>query len=192
MILEELSKRNKEWFKIALSICKDESLAKELVQEMYLRLKKYIKDIDRITVDGKISSLYIYVTIRNLYYKHQNKRKKNIIFQYKDYDSFDDSDNINYDFCSSIENDIESIDMEEAHKKIMDNILKEVSTWHWYDEKLFKLYFFTDKSLRNIASETKISLTSIYNSCKNYKQILIEKFGEDITDFFNKDYYQIK
>ena len=192
MILEELSKRNKEWFKIALSICKDESLAKELVQEMYLRLKKYIKDIDHITVDGKISSLYIYVTIRNLYYKHQNKRKKNIVFQYKDYDSFDDSENINYDFCSSIEDDIESIDMEEAHKKIMDNILKEVSTWHWYDEKLFKLYFFTDKSLRNIASETRISLTSIYNSCKNYKQILIEKFGEDITDFFNKDYYQIK
>lgn len=192
MILEELSKRNKEWFKISLSICKDESLAKELVQEMYLRLNKYIDNIDRITVDGKISSLYIYVTIRNLYYKHQNKRKKNIIFQYKDYDSFDDGVNINDNFKSSIDNDIELSNMEEAHRKIMDNILKEVSTWHWYDEKLFKLYFFTDKSLRNIASETRISLTSIYNSCKNYKQILIEKFGEDITDFFNKDYYQIK
>lgn len=192
MILEELSKRNKEWFKISLSICKDESLAKELVQEMYLRLNKYIDNIDRITVDGKISSLYIYVTIRNLYYKHQNKRKKNIIFQYKDYDSFDDGVNINDNFKSSIDSDIELSNMEEAHRKIMDNILKEVSTWHWYDEKLFKLYFFTDKSLRNIASETKISLTSIYNSCKNYKQILIEKFGEDITDFFNKDYYQIK
>jgi len=192
MILEELSKRNKEWFKIALSICKDESLSKELVQEMYLRLNKYIDNIDRITVDGKISSLYIYVTIRNLYYKHQNKRKKNIIFQYKDYDSFDDGVNINDNFKSSIDNDIELSNMEEAHRKIMDNILKEVSTWHWYDEKLFKLYFFTDKSLRNIASETRISLTSIYNSCKNYKQILIEKFGEDITDFFNKDYYQIK
>jgi RNA polymerase sigma factor (sigma-70 family) len=192
MILQELSKRNKEWLKIALSICKDESLSKELVQEMYLRLNKYINNIDRITVDGKISSLYIYVTIRNLYYKHQNKRKKNIIFQYKDYDSFDDGLNINDNFKSSIDNDIELSNMEEAHKKIMDNILKEVSTWHWYDEKLFKLYFFTDKSLRTIASETRISLTSIYNSCRNYKQILIEKFGEDVTDFFNKDYYQIK
>ena len=192
MILEELSKRNKEWLKIALSICKDESLAKELVQEMYLRLNKYIDNIDRITVDGKISSLYIYVTIKNLYYKHQNKRKNNIIFQYKDYDSFDDGININDNFKSSIEADVELSNMEEAHRKIMDKILKEVSTWYWYDEKLFKLYFFTDKSLRNIASETKISLTSIYNSCKNYKQILIEKFGEDVTDFFNKDYYQIK
>ena len=192
MILEELSKRNKEWLKIALSICKDESLSNELVQEMYLRLNKYINNIDRITVDGKISSLYIYVTIRNLYYKHRNKRKKNIIFQYKDYDSFDDGLNINDNFKSSIDNDIELSNMEEAHKKIMDNILKEVSTWHWYDEKLFKLYFFTDKSLRTIASETRISLTSIYNSCRNYKQILIEKFGEDVTDFFNKDYYQIK
>ena len=192
MILEELSKRNNEWLKIALSICKDKTLANDLVQEMYLRIEKYVKDPERITTNDKISSLYIYVTIRNLYFKYQNNKNNNIILQYKDYDSFDENENIDYDFCSSIENDIELSDMEKAHKNIMGKILEEISTWHWYDEKLFKLYFFTDKSLRNIASETRISLTSIYNSCKNYKEILIEKFGEDVTDFFNKDYYQIK
>jgi len=191
MILEELSKRNDEWIKIALSICKDKTLANDLVQEMYLRIEKYIKDIDRITTNDKISSLYIYVTIRNLYFKHQNSKKRKIIYQYKDYDSFDDTDFFNDD-CPSIENDIELLEMEKAHKKIIEKILQEISTWHWYDEKLFKLYFFTNKSLRNIASETRISLTSIYNSCKNYKEILTEKLGEDITDFFNKDYYQIK
>lgn len=57
MILEELSKRNDEWIKIALSICKDKTLANDLVQEMYLRIEKYIKDIDRITTNDKISSL---------------------------------------------------------------------------------------------------------------------------------------
>tara|TARA_R100001463_G_scaffold20745_2_gene50354 strand:+ start:2093 stop:2668 length:576 start_codon:yes stop_codon:yes gene_type:complete len=191
MILEELSKRNSEWLKIALSICKDKTLANDLVQEMYLRIEKYVKDPERITTNDKISSLYIYVTIRNLYFKHQNNKKKNIVFQYKDYDSFEENDVFNID-SPSIENDMDSLDMEKAHKKIMEKILQEISTWHWYDEKLFKLYFFTDKSLRNIASETRISLTSIYNSCKNYKEILIEKFGEDVTDFFNKDYYQIK
>lgn len=191
MILEELSKRNDEWIKIALSICKDKTLANDLVQEMYLRIEKYIKDIDRITTNDKISSLYIYVTIRNLYFKHQNSKKRKIIYQYKDYDSFDDNDVFNND-TDSIENDLELLEMEKAHKKIMEKILQEISTWHWYDEKLFKLYFFTNKSLRNIASETRISLTSIYNSCKNYKEILTEKLGEDITDFFNKDYYQIK
>ena len=191
MILEELSKRNDEWINIALSICKDKTLANDLVQEMYLRIEKYVKDPERITTNDKISSLYIYVTIRNLYFKHQNNKKRKIIYQYKDYDSFDDNDVFNND-TDSIENDLELLEMEKAHKKIMEKILQEVSTWHWYDEKLFKLYFFTDKSLRTIASETRISLTSIYNSCKNYKQILVEKFGEDVTDFFNKDYYQIK
>ena len=44
MILEELSKRNDEWIKIALSICKDKTLANDLVQEMYLRIEKYVKD----------------------------------------------------------------------------------------------------------------------------------------------------
>jgi len=191
MILEELSKRNDEWIKIALSICKDKTLANDLVQEMYLRIEKYVKDPQRITTNDKISSLYIYVTIRNLYFKHQNNKKRKIIYQYKDYDSFDDNDVFNND-TDSIENDLELLEMEKAHKKIMEKILQEISTWHWYDEKLFKLYFFTNKSLRNIASETRISLTSIYNSCKNYKEILTEKLGEDITDFFNKDYYQIK
>lgn len=191
MILEELSKRNDEWIKIALSICKDKTLANDLVQEMYLRIEKYVKDPERITTNDKISSLYIYVTIRNLYFKHQNNKKRKILYQYKDYDSFDDDDVFNND-TDSIENDLELLEMEKAHKKIMEKILQEISTWHWYDEKLFKLYFFTDKSLRTIASETRISLTSIYNSCKNYKEILIEKFGEDVTDFFNKDYYQIK
>jgi RNA polymerase sigma factor (sigma-70 family) len=191
MILEELSKRNDEWIKIAFSICKDKTLANDLVQEMYLRIEKYVKDPERITTNDKISSLYIYVTIRNLYFKHQNNKKRKIIYQYKDYDSFDDNDVFNND-TDSIENDLELLEMEKAHKKIMGKILQEISTWHWYDEKLFKLYFFTDKSLRTIASETRISLTSIYNSCKNYKEILTEKFGEDVTDFFNKDYYQIK
>ena len=191
MILEKLSKRNDEWIKIALSICKDKTLANDLVQEMYLRIEKYVKDPERITTNDKISSLYIYVTIRNLYFKHQNNKKRKIIYQYKDYDSFDDNDVFNND-TDSIENDLELLEMEKAHKKIMEKILQEISTWHWYDEKLFKLYFFTDKSLRTIASETRISLTSIYNSCKNYKEILTEKFGEDVTDFFNKDYYQIK
>ena len=73
MILNELSKRNKEWHRIALSICKDEHLANDLVQLMYIRILKYIKDIDKIKVNGKINSLYIYVTIKNIYYQQKNK-----------------------------------------------------------------------------------------------------------------------
>ncbi len=37
MILESLSKKDKYWRQIAFNICKDKSLADDLVQEMYLR-----------------------------------------------------------------------------------------------------------------------------------------------------------
>tara|TARA_B100001248_G_C27327388_1_gene429689 strand:+ start:355 stop:939 length:585 start_codon:yes stop_codon:yes gene_type:complete len=194
MILKELSKRNDEWIKIAYSICKDKHLSKDLVQKMYMRMRKYITDPEKIKKDGKINSLYVYVTIKNLFYQYKNKKNKNKFIEYKDFDSYDESNTyeFNTDYTSSYEDDVDILNMEKANKIIMDNIESEIKTWHWYDEKLFRLYYFTNKSLRQIASETKISLTSIYNSCKNYKEIIENKFGEDILDFFNKDYDKIK
>ena len=194
MILKELSKRNDEWIKIAYSICKDKHLSKDLVQKMYMRMRKYITAPEKIKKDGKINSLYVYVTIKNLFYQYKNKKNKNKFIEYKDFDSYDESNTyeFNTDYTSSYEDDVDILNMEKANKIIMDNIESEIKTWHWYDEKLFRLYYFTNKSLRQIASETKISLTSIYNSCKNYKEIIENKFGEDILDFFNKDYDKIK
>ena len=194
MILKELSKRNDEWIKIAYSICKDKHLSKDLVQKMYMRMRKYITDPEKIKKDGKINSLYVYVTIKNLFYQYKNKKNKNKFIEYKDFDSYDESNTyeFNTDYTSSYEDDVDILNMEKANKIIMDNIESEIKTWHWYDEKLFRLYYFTNKSFRQIASETKISLTSIYNSCKNYKEIIENKFGEDILDFFNKDYDKIK
>mgnify|MGYP003661890430 CR=1 FL=1 len=45
-ILEELSKKDKEWRKAAYVICKDKMLADDLVQEMYFKLMElhYIED----------------------------------------------------------------------------------------------------------------------------------------------------
>ena len=195
MILAELSKRNDEWLRIAYSICKDKHLSNDLVQKMYLRMRRYITNPEKIKKDGKINSLYIYVTIKNIFYQHKNTKKKNQFFEYQEYDNFDESKVLyeyNSDMTSSYEEDVDVVNMEIANQTLMNKIENEIQTWHWYDEKLFRLYYFTDKSLRKIAKETKISLTSIYNSCKNYRQIIEDKFGEDIEDFFNKDYDKIK
>ena len=43
-------------------------------------------------------------------------------------------------------------------------------------------------SMRKLAKETKISVKSIFNSCKNYKDILKSKFGEDFEDYLNGDF----
>ena len=46
-------------------------------------------------------------------------------------------------------------------------------------------------SMRDIASETNISLISIFHSIKNYKEILKTKFQKDYQDYITNDYSNI-
>jgi transcriptional regulator of aromatic amino acid metabolism len=80
-----------------------------------------------------------------------------------------------------------------AQQIILDNIQQEVDGWdRWYDQKLFKIYYETDISMRKLAKDSHISVTSIFNSCKNYKQIINSKFNEDYQDYINGDFHLIK
>ena len=65
MILEELSKKDKEWRKAAYVICKDKMLADDLVQEMYFKL------MDRT----KWNDYFVFITLRNLFLDHLRKQK---------------------------------------------------------------------------------------------------------------------
>lgn len=184
---EILTNRHKEWISMAVSICKDVHLANDIVQDMYLRLNKYIDNPEKIIKDGEVNSYFIYITLRNLFYDAKKSQKTEISKDYSDVESVS-----LLSALAEIPEETEGNDvMEKAYLAIFEAIDKEVSTWHWYDQKLFKLYYYTNQSLRDIASDTKISLTSIYNSCKNYRRIIEEKFGEDIEDFFNQDYDKI-
>lgn len=49
----------------------------------------------------------------------------------------------------------------------------------------------TDYSMRDIANGTDIGLTHIYNNLKSYRDIIVEKLGEDYEDYLNQDYEQI-
>ena len=184
---EILTKRHKEWISMAMSICKDIHLANDIVQDMYLRLNKYLDKPEKIIKDGEVNSYFIYITLRNLFYDAKKSHKAEISKDYSDVENI----SILSALAEIPEETEENDGMEKAYLTIFEAIDKEVSTWHWYDQKLFRLYYYTPQSLRDIAGDTKISLTSIYNSCKNYKKILKEKFGEDIEDYFNEDYERI-
>lgn len=193
MILEALSKEHKRWWHMALSICSDDQLADDIVQDMYLRIEKYVDDPDKIISpdNGEINSFYIFVTMKNIYFHWFNQRMKMSAFEVKEYDFFSE-DEYNDSLCGdTLDEEANVLDMENAHQQIVDSIAAEIKGWHWYDEKLFKLYFMTDMSLRDIAAETKISLSSIYNSIKNLRDLIKEKFGEDVEDYFNRDYDKI-
>jgi hypothetical protein len=70
----------------------------------------------------------------------------------------------------------------------MKKVNSEINNWHWYDKMLFELYKDTGKSMRDIESDTGISLSSIFCTLKNCKESLKENVKEDYEDFINKDY----
>jgi DNA-directed RNA polymerase specialized sigma24 family protein len=173
--LKDVAKDHKEWVKLVKSFGED-LYAEDLVQECYLRLYKYTKPENVIT-NGQINKGFMYFTLRNMYlYACRNKGK---------FEGFDIE-------AIQIKDEPSQLDKHEAYLKILGKIENEVDSWHWYDQKLFELYRDTDLSIRDIAAETKISSSSIFNTLKNCKQKIRLAVGEDYTDYKNEDYELIK
>lgn len=183
-ILDILAKRHDEWIKMAKSFKLNNNDAKELVQEMYLRMYNYTKDVNRIMYNEKeINTFYIYITLRNLYYSNYTsyKNKKRItVFTDVDEETYNYIINsISYDQDKILDNYNKKLDLEALYNKI-DSIIDE---WYWYDKKLTKLYLNTEMSMRDISKETKISLSSIFNTLTNAKEKIRQESKEEYKKY---------
>lgn len=175
--LAKVAERHKEWIAIVKSFG-EYDYAEDLVQECYLTIYKYA-DESKIIRDGVVSRGYMYFTLRSLYYQYYNsKRKVNKV-------SIDDDE-----VTLQIPNDSQ-MDEQIAFHKICTMIDDHIEGWRWYEKKLFTLYRDSDLSIRGIATETNISWVSIFNTLKNAKQEIKDRFKEDYLDYKNKDYDRI-
>ena len=183
-ILDILAKRHNEWLNMAKSFKLNNSDANELVQEMYLRMYDYTKDVKRIMYnETEINTFYIYITLRNLYYSkftNYNKNKKTVLFSDIDTEKFNYIMNqIVYDVDEYNDNYKKKVNLEALYNKI-EGVIEE---WYWYDKKLTKLYLNTDMSMRDISKETKISLSSIFNTLTNAKEKIRKKTKEEYKKY---------
>lgn len=187
--MELLSKYHKLWISMGLSMGVPQHLVEDIVQEMYLRLNKYVKNPKKIMYNKTdINKFYVYITIKNLYNDYLKERNRHQIVRLDDIE-------VTYEIVEpTTEGQLKAErEKQEAEEKLIDMIQDEVSSWdRWYDQKLFKIYYETDISMRKLSKDTNISVTSIFNSCKNYKQILNTKFAEDFQDYINGDFHLIK
>jgi hypothetical protein len=157
----------------------DYDLAQDIVQSFYLRMHKYVKDEERIMYnDEEVNRFFCYVTLKNMYKTYMNAANKYTFFDIREDDAIDEELR---DFCFDEA-------METAFERLMSKISKEMDTWHRYDRILSEKYLKSDYSLRDIANGAGISLTSIFNSMRENKRILKDKFSEDYEDFKNGDY----
>ena len=183
-MLELLSKHHKLWLQMLSNMGCEPHSAKDLVQEMYLRLHTLVKDVESIKYGDDINRYYVWVTLRNMYISKIKKEKKYGFYELLENDDVEDS-SFDMEEINSFEEISSSYDLVTSK---MNSI---IDSWSIYDKRLFELYFTEGLSLRKIAKGTGIGLNSIHNSIKNYKEILKREMGEDMQDYINKDYSRI-
>jgi DNA-directed RNA polymerase specialized sigma24 family protein len=169
--LSIISKHHKEWVSIVKSFGSDNP--EDIVQDMYLRIYQYVEP-SKIITDGQVNKGFIWFTLRNLFLKDVIKYKGEQLNGYEAQEQ------------EPIQEQKETLD------KILDKIESCVNDFDWYDKMLFNIYYNSDKSQRDLAKQTSISLSSLSNSLKAQKKTIIKLVGEDYQDYMNKDYELIK
>jgi DNA-directed RNA polymerase specialized sigma24 family protein len=177
-MLELLAQKHNTWLRMVMSFGSDYDTAQDIVQSMYLRMHKYVKDEERIMYnDDEINRFFVYVTLKNMYFTYVKSNSKYSFFDIWEHEGADEFVEEVFDHAMDI-----------AFEKLVHSIHDEMKSWHRYDRILSEKYLKSDYSLRDIATGSGISLTSIFNSMRENKRILKEKFSEDWEDFKNGDY----
>lgn len=153
-------KNYNDWVNLAKSFV-GEKYAQDIIQEAYIKLHN----------KPEINRSYIYLTIKHLSLDLLKSNQKIIKVDVYDY-----------------EDEGSELERKEALEKIYFKIEDEVSSWRWYDAKLFNLYKNTSMSFRELSLETGISVVSIFHTVKDCKQIIRNEFAEDYEDYKNQDY----
>jgi len=157
-LLDLLATKHKDWVRMVRSFGCPEHLCEDIVQEMYLRLHHYSVEPEKIMYGDEVNTFFVYVTLRNLWVNYTKAKKRIEFIDQAPKDSHGQ-------YYPSQEMEL---------MELSDKIWDEVKSWHWYDEKLFTVYMQTEMSIRDLSKETKISLSSIFNTIKNGKERIRE------------------
>lgn len=173
-LLQKLANKYDDWNNMALSFGISDEQARELVQEMFIRIFDYVKDPQKIMYNKtEVNTFYIYITLRNLYYANiHTSGKKNPIVH-----STDEITDDNYK--GMYEDSLDSIKDKKESEALFERVENLVEDWYWYDKGIFNLHYHKGMSMRQIAKETKISLSSIFNTLKNAKEAIKKEITRD-------------
>ena len=169
-VLDLLAGHHKEWIKMVHKFGAG-SYAEDIVQEMNIRLNKYVENQKRIMYKNQPNKLFVWVTLRNMTRQFQNKKDLMVYT----------GDMVEYDVAEEEFDRVQA----DGFEKLIDKVWEVMEDLHWYDQKMFEVYHKTDMSMRDIEKETGISLFSIFDTLKNSKEYVQEKINEDYEDYQN-------
>lgn len=173
--LNKIAELHEDWLRMVNSFGKCQ-YSEDIVQEMYLKLER-LNCEEKVINEGKVNKTYIWYVLKNLYIDYHKQRSK--------------VDKVRIGNNFEIETEVEEAGYEEAFDEFTYRVNKEIKSWCIFDQKLFKVYTGTNMSMRDIAEQTDISLSTIFNTIKNCKERLKAAVGEDYIDICNGDYDKI-
>ena len=154
-MLDEVAKYHKEWVAYATGIIG--GMGEDLVQEMYIKLDRQPKEK---YYDGGLNKAYIRAAIRNLCYDYAKKKKFVQCEITEIYETDWKEDGI----------DLETL--QELHDRHIE-VRQKLANKSFFLEMLYLIYTSAeDPSLRELAKEAGVPLTTIYNDIKNIKKII--------------------
>ena len=90
-MLELLAKEHTLWIKMVINMGCYKDVAEDIVQEMYLKLHRLIKDENKIMYnDDEVNRFYVFVTLKNLYIDYRKAKGKYNFFEFDERDEVDD------------------------------------------------------------------------------------------------------
>jgi DNA-directed RNA polymerase specialized sigma subunit len=166
--LLDFAKRHDEWIKIAVYIGADQEFAKEIVQQMYLKLGEIeVKEgsLNKlINYAGGINTVYVFKVIQSIYFGNFKNKDLAIL------------EEIEYEIQDSNEE-------EEMYDILIRKIKVIISSFDEYERMLLELYFVHDKSLRDIHKSTGIGVHAIFNTIKNAKQKIKRQTEQEYKNY---------
>jgi len=184
----EISKLYDRFRKIAGRNTKDVNEIDESVQELYLYFLQMSPDLLKkiYTNDGETGVIKFGTIILN---RSLTSKTSPYYYKYKKYYSHIDSTcfvttktaNLHYSQDNYYNNkDVENIPEIESKGmwKQLEDIDKILDNCHWYDKKMFELYYYEQNTLDSLASKTKISRNSIYTTIDKVRTIIKDKIHE--------------
>jgi RNA polymerase sigma factor (sigma-70 family) len=185
----KISQLSKWYKKICFGLTKDEEAINDAVQELMLYflsmnpdtlLSIYSKDGELgLKKYGAVVLKRSLTSVRSNYYYKYRKYYKNLVGQTLSTSS-SSYDKVQNEYHKSIYNigEVAEVDDNATWKKLekIDLIL---DTLHWYDKKLFELYYSEKTTLDSLAKRTGISRNSIFTTIQKVRYIIKDKIKDE-------------
>ena len=165
-ILLEAYKRHKNWCEIVESFGCNKDTAEDIVQEMYIRLHKYVEKGNDVTYNNTVNYFYVYKILRSMFV--DLKRKEGRV-SFMDVDLIHDHQMNKIDGFMITENTFYTNGG--YYQELYDKVMSILNGLYWYDRKVFELLD-GEMSISELSRNTGISYYSLYNTYRKVKQIL--------------------